>query len=102
VEALDRRIPVLCYGTAIFRQPGAVYCLQGDDRETSSVTAELGEGRSSLFTECLDATLNRIRAHQWTADQLPDRLAPVIDAVWGQASQVVHSEFHLPLALERT
>ena len=82
MEALTHRIPVLCYGKAIFRQPGAVYCLGSDRAATRAATAELGEGRSSLFVECLDAVVERVRANQWWADQLPDRLAHVIDAAW--------------------
>jgi hypothetical protein len=58
-----------------------VYCLSDDGRQTASITEQLRTGHSTLFKECVDAVVRRIVDHQWTVDQLPERLAPVIEAM---------------------
>jgi hypothetical protein len=77
-------LPVLCYGNAIYRHPGVVYCLRDDGRRTRAVTEALLENRCELFVERMDEMMDRIREHQWTIAQIPDRLPPVLDAAFGR------------------
>jgi len=87
VEALANRLPVLCYGNAVYRYPGAVYCLRNDGKSTSAATEALAEGRCHVFEERVDAVLSRIQAKQWTIQEIPHRLPAVLDAAWARAGK---------------
>jgi hypothetical protein len=79
VEALGRGLPVLCYGRAIYRKVGAVYCLQNCGKETLRVTSDLRSGKCELFRECQTALHRQILEHQWHFDQIPERLPRLIE-----------------------
>jgi hypothetical protein len=76
VAALAVGLPVLCYGNAVYRLVGAVYCLDADPQATRAATAELAMGRSSLSQEKIAALVARIVARQWTTAEVPSRLPP--------------------------
>ena len=84
VEALAQHVPVLCFGKAIYRHPGVVYCLGHDGRQLADVTNEILAGRCTLFAERVECMVQRIRDHQWTIDTIPDRLPKLIDAILSQ------------------
>src|SRR5262245_42658643 len=59
VEALAARLPVLCYGEAIFRHASAVICLDSDPSATRQATADLTAGRAPLFRAPIDELILR-------------------------------------------
>jgi hypothetical protein len=81
VEALAHRLPVLCFGKAVYRHPEAVLCLTDDGHHLRAITRQLGMGRCDLFVEAVDATVRRIQARQWTVTQIPARLPPLLDSL---------------------
>lgn len=81
VEALAHRLPVLCFGKAVYRHPETVLCLTDDGRQLRAVTGQLAQGRCDLFVEAIDETVRRIQARQWTVTQIPQRLPPLLDAL---------------------
>jgi uncharacterized protein YlzI (FlbEa/FlbD family) len=85
VEALSRGMPVLCYGEAIYRHAGAVYCLNDDLEATTSVTEELKAGVCSVFQERVHEVLSRIAEHQWRVEEIGERLPGLITAILEQA-----------------
>jgi hypothetical protein len=85
VEALEHRLPVLCYGRAIYRHPSAVYCLTDDPRLTIEATAEIAAGKCSLMAEQAQAALARIMVHQWPHAEIPDRLPVLLEEVLADA-----------------
>jgi hypothetical protein len=86
VEAMAKGIPVLCYGRAIYRHRGAVYCMEDNGSHTQCVTAELAEGACQLSVESISKMLGRIDAQQWRVEQIPARLPPIINAQLPSAS----------------
>ncbi len=86
VEALAQRLPVLCYGLANYRQPGAVCCLTSRGKETVQASEELAAGRCSLFEERSAAVVKRVLDHQWPFASIPKRLPPLIEALLPCAS----------------
>jgi len=78
VEALDYGLPVLCYGDAIYRHAGAVYCLGANPKGTWEATAELAGGRCSLTVEAQRAALARVLDRQWLPADIPARLPPIL------------------------
>jgi hypothetical protein len=78
VEALSAGLPLLCYGKAIYRHPGAVYCLTDDAAATAAATAALAAGTCGLFREPIDALVERIAGRQWTIDEIPARLPALL------------------------
>lgn len=78
VEALARRLPVLCFGKAVYRHPEAVHCLTDDGLRLQDVTRKLASGRCDLFVEAIDELVRRITARQWTSAQIPQRLPPLV------------------------
>ena len=81
VEAMARCVPVLCYGRAIYRHAGAVYCLDDHGEGTRHVTAALAAGESELYLESISEVVERIVAQQWRVDQIPARLPAIVEAV---------------------
>jgi hypothetical protein len=81
VEALARRLPVLCFGKAMFRHPQAVLCLADDGQQLAKVTRQLAHGRCDLFVESVDEMVARITARQWTTADIPQRLPPLVDSL---------------------
>jgi hypothetical protein len=80
VEAMSLNVPVLCYGRAIYRHEGAVYCLDDDGERTRRTTASLAAGKSELFIESIGEVLERITAHQWRIEQIPTRLPAIVES----------------------
>ncbi len=80
IDALARRLPVLCYGLAIYRHSGAVYCLTGCEQETRLATEQLAVGNCPLFEERSDAAAMRALDHQWSFHEISQRLPPLIEA----------------------
>jgi hypothetical protein len=80
VEALTQRVPVLCYGRAIYRHEGAVYCLDNDGESTRRTTTSLAAGGSELYIESIGEVLERITAHQWRIEQIPNRLPAIVES----------------------
>lgn len=78
VTALAAGLPVLCYGNAIYRHAGGVYCLDQNVSATSAATSELAGGMSSLKTECVASLLERILARQWSTAEVTTRLPPLV------------------------
>jgi hypothetical protein len=89
VEALARRLPVLCFGKAIYRHPQAAFCLTDDGRQLRSVTAQLAAGRCDLFAESVDEMVQRITGRQWTPAEIPQRLPPLIDSLLTRRSATI-------------
>jgi len=85
VEALSRGLPVLCYGKAIYRHAGAVYCLDDDPQATARVTEELRSGVCSVFEERVTEVLARIAEHQWRVEEMGARLPSLIAKTMEQA-----------------
>lgn len=81
IEALSLKLPVLCYGQAIFRHPGVVYCLDRDPSKTRQATSELAAGLSRLFVEPMDELFARIMDHQWPLASIPFRLPALLKEV---------------------
>ena len=79
VEAMDLGLPVLCYGEAIYRQQGAVYCLTNQPAETSEITAQLRGGVCTLRRESVSEMVQRIQLQQWKPAEVPTRLPPLIN-----------------------
>ena len=79
VEALGTGLPVLCYGQAIYRHPGAVYCLDDDPQATRDATESLAAGRCDLFREPAAEVVSRIVSHQWPVAEIPRRLPPLVE-----------------------
>lgn len=79
IEALDCGLPVLCFGEAVYRQRGAVHCLDNDPLALQAVTADLLRGQSALFVERVAETLAMIRQHQYSIDRLSQTLPALID-----------------------
>lgn len=84
VEALSHGLPVLCYGNAIYRHPGAVYCLDDRPEATRAVIDELAAGQCSLQAERVTAALKRVMDHQWTVAEIPERLPALLQRVLGE------------------
>jgi hypothetical protein len=85
VEALAAGLPVLCYGRANYRHPGAVYCLDDEPEATRSVTQLLAAGRCVLFQEPVDEVVERILSRQWPVSEISRRLPALIEAVLSDA-----------------
>jgi hypothetical protein len=81
VQALAERLPVLCFGHAIYRHPGAVYCLNRGGAEIAAVTQELAAGRCTLVTERVDAVVRRILNQQWRREAIPLRFPKLVDDI---------------------
>lgn len=76
-QALERGLPVLCFGRQVFRAPGAVYCLTDNAAALQACGAELADGRCSLDAAIMEATVTRMRRKQWSvaaAAEWPTRL----------------------------
>jgi hypothetical protein len=78
VAALESGLPVLCYGNAVYRHTGAVYCLDNDAEKTRVATEELARGRTSLWREKVVALVQRIVARQWTTADVACRLPSLV------------------------
>ena len=81
VEALAHRLPVLCFGKAVYRHPEAVACLTDDGRQLRTVTQQLAAGRCDLFAEAGEEIVRRIAARQWTVTQIAERLPPLVESL---------------------
>jgi hypothetical protein len=82
VEALDAGLPVLCYGEANYRHPGAVFCLGDDSSATRQATAALAAGHAPLFREPIKEVVRRILARQWPVSEIDERLPALLEQVW--------------------
>jgi hypothetical protein len=80
VEALAAGLPVLCYGLANYRHPGAVYCLDDGPQATRVATESLAAGRCDLFQEPANEAASRILSRQWAFAEIPQRLPPLVEA----------------------
>lgn len=88
IAALDAGMPVLCYGNAIYRHPGAVYCLDQDPSATLAATGEVASGKCSLSQEKIAALVQRIVNRQWTVPEVPNRLPPLISELLAATPKV--------------
>lgn len=99
VEAMADSVAILCYGQAIYRKAGAVYCLDNDGHGTRKVTAALAAGESELYAESIDEVLERIKAQQWRLDQIPARLPAVLGTLLNEpAPQTIATRWRWPFA----
>jgi hypothetical protein len=87
VEAIAAGLPVLCYGQAIYREPGAVICLDDDPAATRAATEALVDGKCEAYRDVMDAVLHRILANQWSLDEVAVRLPPLLTAALSAASE---------------
>jgi len=100
VEALAARVPVMCYGRAIYRHAGAVYCLDDRGDCTRRVTAAIAAGESELYLESIDEVLRRIAGQQWRLEQIPARLPPVLTALLkADPASAAHRGWRWPFVL---
>jgi hypothetical protein len=99
VEALAACLPVLCYGRAIYRHSGAVYCLRDDPEATQQATAALAAGHCGLFCEPIAELLGRIREHQWPLAEIPQRLPRLLEQglIAAELSTARHASWLGPL-----
>ena len=86
VEALAQRLPVLCYGLANYRLPGAVFSLTNRPEETVDATEQLATGNCSLSAERCAATLTRVLDHQWPFAEIPRRLPAILEPLLADAA----------------
>lgn len=54
-------IPILCYGDAVYRAPGAVHCMDNDGERTQEITKYLSTG---LYVDAVQELVNRINGRQ--------------------------------------
>jgi hypothetical protein len=103
VEAMAKHVPVLCYGRAIYRHEGAVYCLDGNGDRTRRTTASLAAGLSELYVEPINEVLNRIVSQQWRIEQIPARLPAVLESspVNAVSGLRTHRSWHWPFSFRR-
>ena len=78
IEAFTRRVPVLCFGEAIYRHPGVVYCLDDSIDSFQAATNELAQGQSSLSVEAIEAMLERVKSNQFHIAELGPLLPSLI------------------------
>ncbi|MBN1589849.1 MAG: hypothetical protein JW888_10075 [Pirellulales bacterium] len=81
LESLARGVPVLCFGEAIYRHPGVVYCLGRDPQQIRIVTEALRRGQCDLYQERIDALLQRVRERQWAVAQIPRKLPSLLNQI---------------------
>ena len=86
VEALDAGWPVLCYGEANYRHPGAVLCLDDDSSATRQATAALATGQAPLFREPIEEVVRRILARQWPVSEIDERLPALLEQTLANCS----------------
>ena len=78
VEAMANRIPVLCFGDAIYRHPGATYCLSSNGAMTRQATEQILIGESELFENLVTEMVDRILRKQLTIEQIPKQIPQLI------------------------
>jgi hypothetical protein len=88
VAALESGLPVLCYGSAIYRHRGVVYCLDGEIENTRAATGEILQGRTALVRERLSAMVRRIVGKQWSVADVPGRLPAIVSELLAGMPQV--------------
>lgn len=81
VEVIAAGVPVLCYGRAVYRHPGAAVCLYGAGGETERATQAIVDGEPMVYIEPMAEVLARILAHQWMLDDIPGRLPAMLEAI---------------------
>jgi len=81
VEAMERQLPVLCFGESIYGAIGAVYRLDRNPEKTRQVTRELSMGRCELDRGSIEAVISKIKSHQLTLDQIPKQVAPMMESL---------------------
>lgn len=81
VEAMAHGLPVLCYGEAVYRHEGGVYCLDNCSRKTDLVTADLKRGACSLHAEKITEIVDRIVQKQWRVGDVSRRLPPLLESL---------------------
>lgn len=91
VEALAKRIPVLCHGEAIYRHRGAVYCLTNCGESTRTTTRNLARGKCSLFENLVDELVNRIQQQQRSIADIPKIIPAVVEMALKSADSAVQS-----------
>jgi hypothetical protein len=79
VLALERQLPVLVYGMAAFRCPGAVFCMDGSPLQTQIVTGALRAGVCNLSIEIQAEVLATLRSHVIYRKDLPQILKPFVE-----------------------
>lgn len=102
IEALGQRLPVLCFGLANYRHPGAVYCLDSSPAATQRVTRQLVDGETDLSEELVDAAYQRVMSHQWRCEEIEQRLPGLLaemlaDAPFEFSHQVLRPTTWLPI-----
>ena len=75
LAALQAGLPLLCFGRAVYSQPGAVWQFDGTLKWTYSRTMQLKHRRCDLDRGTQQATLRWVLGHQYTAADLPGCLA---------------------------
>lgn len=80
LEAMSHRVPVLCYGQAIYRYEGAVYCMEGVPNQTREVTRALADGACDLSQPRVEEVLARVNRAQWRLADLPTRLSTLLQS----------------------
>ncbi|QDS91727.1 Capsule polysaccharide biosynthesis protein [Roseimaritima multifibrata] len=81
VEAMDRQLPVLCFGESIYGVTGAVYRLNRDPEKTRHVTQELSQGRCDLDSALIQLVVSTIKSHQLPVEQIPKQIKPMIKSL---------------------
>ena len=81
VEAIGAGLPVMCYGNAIYRHAGAVWCMTSSAELTRERTTQLASGNCDLLADAQREMIERIRAHQWNRNQLAERLGAMFSRI---------------------
>ena len=81
VTAMEMGKPVLVYGTAAYRRPGAVYCLDNRPIGTLAATEAIRRGTCELSADLIADTLATLRKHTLYRRDLPGCLRPILEAI---------------------
>lgn len=74
IRAMDRHLPVLCYGMAIYRIKGAAYRLILVKDATRWITGELSRGICRLDRGAQRSIVDELKRQTWRLGDLPGRL----------------------------
>ena len=82
LEAIRAGLPVMCFGSAIYRVP--YVCLPVEHgTDVAEWTQAIKDGATALCPNAMGAFIGLVLEHQWTLDDLPHRLAKLLQGEQG-------------------
>lgn len=69
-KALDLGLPVLCYGTPVYRRNRVVYCLGPDVEKTSQALQEVAENKCSLDAGAVKGMVTLMKSKEWRPEDV--------------------------------